>query len=1429
MVDKSNPIPFHKLRQAIIVIALSILIIWIFIIANWSYHDSSILCGSNHNANMLSLVAFGSTILGLITYWLSPDSRSKIRSWAYRAPMLWSYLLDSGDSSYFNPDQFVIKHGRYQKVPNTMYKSDQFGLPIINDLSVPLNSFNYDIYKRYHANILDSSKHWQMKSDNKNRQLINEFILEKTRIKLIGNTCMIVKSRSGEHLLIHKSKYAEFLEDQWGTDSYWRALDMRRAFALKIQIDNASGVEYFAKHLANDESARLISNSAKNYYDPLIKEMATMYAFDPTTTSELTKVITMISNDTVSSYSLQSITNKLIELKLAELVKDKLNDPNKIQSVLLQDTKDTAQSLESIFSNLISESEFLTKSNPDTELIATKNALDQLAGVDSERFLSTLNTISITDNIKSPIGNNYIYPINKLPRYASDLLKFHINRYMTEYNHKHSISTQWNEFKSKHSSSIGPDVMDIQSATNIIQPNPEDVPIPDEVSEANMNATNALVMSMHQSLNTNMRTAQYLADSSIELVDTQLAKINSASSELNKMMNKLTKDVNDIGRTVASIPDAHELRPIAIQYHNGYSNALADAKILADANARQRLELEQAKVFNEQIINENKHRNAELNSLRKTVEGKSMALATMTQQAVKLAETLKSTTNALEFNKHKIESLAQQVVDIQNQSQHDIQALQELNALTQQQSQLELTAQHQFQLNAIQHEREQLNAIVHAQQERLKSISNEQEQLKSTIDQQEKLKASLENDQSNQIKTIKDQSDQLSKQSEELKQFNEKTIELISTLAEKTQQIETFEERNKKMIRSNLKLRMLAAANNEAKSKELENQIEQIKQKESEIEQSKKSLEIAHVNELTMGEVIQKKKNKDKQLKAMLLVKDKLLSNLHKRKAADMSKLSAQNQQLIQSYDKLQQANNDAQLEIQQLQLQIDAGKQLLQSSSDVENQRIKVLEQERIAIEASYALADEDKNAQIKRIVDERDAQLQRMKTEAEVYVEQISNLEKEAVVKQEQANTLQQQLIQAEATIKNFDTTVAADLSKANNEILELKKQITTNATQANVHMHEEQKYADERSREDQRVKKLEQELSTQLRLLETKLLESEAKQKANINVLRSACDNIMIELNKRSKITIKMIPPLGDTPVKIQINSRLISRLNDQINAYQAGRVIAISKDLMEILMKVIPINQAYPEYLNETNGKMITFIYSMFKAIDNHPDIIDARKSLQDCTSLHIEDFKLLDKCELFVETAESVFDDPAKLETILRVYNITKIRVNPKMPIVQDIQKVLSTYRVSTSYLPKPIPIMIERIPESLAPKKSTNLPQSTVSQSKQLGKIKLTPSNASKIIDPIFQKDILTFDKLDAAKQTQVKSKLNRLEAPLNEAEVIMGITSLNDTLDESNIDMKLTKEWLDYLIDEINSGMIASAETHAEPIELYNPQSAWA
>lgn len=290
----------ERIKKTLLSLCLIIVLAWIIVIIVLKQrYGWDIWCGDKHTFNIFTAIAFGSSCIGLFLYYNTSSVRGKVSYILNEVPKQIQGIIDSGHTKYFNPVFDDYKNGRYVKTTDYDIKADANGLPIVNEREVSLRSFNMNIYKNYFPSIYKTLNKVKCKAlcwnqakyinDKRLKVKINDFydiIREYLAIDVIGQTCIVVRSWNGEHLLLHKNTYKKFYDD-----------------VIKPKVlneDNRILLEAATTDIALVEALRwFVSKSVPNYsidsaknihvYQPVLLELWALYkmGIDPNVIFEI--------------------------------------------------------------------------------------------------------------------------------------------------------------------------------------------------------------------------------------------------------------------------------------------------------------------------------------------------------------------------------------------------------------------------------------------------------------------------------------------------------------------------------------------------------------------------------------------------------------------------------------------------------------------------------------------------------------------------------------------------------------------------------------------------------------------------------------------------------------------------------------------------------------------------------------------------------------------------------------------------------------------------------------------------------------------------------------------------------------------------------------------------------------------------------------
>ncbi len=242
-----------------------------------------------------------------------PFIRYPILNTIHNIPSAFDSILDSGNTPYFNPPVYHFKHGQYLKTDVIPYKMDKFGLPIVDE-NVPLNSFNMQLFRRYHKadlieyDIIKNDFVDSYMNNESYKTMLNEIIKFTNneimvdaltqhintifdtinnilRISTVGETCAIVNTFGRGHILIHKNKYIQFISDPLIIKeiNIFNDYKLHKHFRITELLD---GLTWLSNKLFNNASTSI---DIYNKYFDVYNELRVIYALFITNTTDKNK------------------------------------------------------------------------------------------------------------------------------------------------------------------------------------------------------------------------------------------------------------------------------------------------------------------------------------------------------------------------------------------------------------------------------------------------------------------------------------------------------------------------------------------------------------------------------------------------------------------------------------------------------------------------------------------------------------------------------------------------------------------------------------------------------------------------------------------------------------------------------------------------------------------------------------------------------------------------------------------------------------------------------------------------------------------------------------------------------------------------------------------------------------------------------------
>lgn len=218
----------------------------------------------------------------------------------------WLKFIDSGATPYFTPISYKIRNGVYVQTLDKDISPDERGLPIVDE-TIPLHSFNMDIYQQYYKPL--SKEFLSVKQQSKEeilstyapsqaRQITKEQLSQSIDdfydllkdlicVEAIGETCVIVKARNTNQLLIHRKQYREFLEDPVSKSQRNRNVQLMDRTA-EYELSKVPGLRWLVDTLCkSNDQKKAYTNS--HIYEPIATELWALFKMWPDSRDDIYK------------------------------------------------------------------------------------------------------------------------------------------------------------------------------------------------------------------------------------------------------------------------------------------------------------------------------------------------------------------------------------------------------------------------------------------------------------------------------------------------------------------------------------------------------------------------------------------------------------------------------------------------------------------------------------------------------------------------------------------------------------------------------------------------------------------------------------------------------------------------------------------------------------------------------------------------------------------------------------------------------------------------------------------------------------------------------------------------------------------------------------------------------------------------------------
>jgi hypothetical protein len=470
--------------------------------------------------------------------------------------------------------------------------------------------------------------------------------------------------------------------------------------------------------------------------------------------------------------------------------------------------------------------------------------------------------------------------------------------------------------------------------------------------------------------------------------------------------------------------------------------------------------------------------------------------------------------------------------------------------------------------------------------------------------------------------------------------------------------------------------------------------------------------------------------------------------------------------------------------------------KQLEQTKKQAEE-----LEQTKQIISQSQIQSDEEKNAQISQISQQQ-----------AVLLTQIGNITTESKSKDQQIEMLTAALESIKSNMTNINDN--QELINARKENTRLQQQLSESAARNAQYKELESKLIRQKQIAETEKSKLKQELEARENDLSQQVNKISTKYNASVKVLLEGCKTISNYLEKLPSIVIQ-INGITDS---ITVDLGMVENLIKQMEFY-------ISNDTSKNNMVMTNAAKRYPphgtpdgvQYLKEVDGKILTYMYSMWDIIRRNSEVHEALNQFNNC-KLDIDKFPLLNKLDTFIDLGQKVFEDKDKLMNVIKVRSINGIGATS-----EDILHTLSKYSINRihadGYTSTKLPSNTPKAPKmSNNPSKPAAIPIAKQSIERQSSKA-IVHDNAPYLFSPEKQEQIIN-------NRGFARDEISNLSSI--DPDIMSGLNSLNNSF-SSNTKNIITGE-LNYLIDVINNKLFKSAkgiQKYQPPVEVPS-QDAW-
>lgn len=1226
-LHENESIPYPRVRRGIIIVSFLLMVIWAAVIIFYAYKDPNIMCGTNPSINMLTYIILGTSVIGIGTYLASPDSQLKVKSWIRRIPMFWNSIIDSGYTPYFDPDYFEIKNGHYVRVQSNVYDADDIGLPKV-DAVTPLNSFNMTIYRKYHQPAITRAKSWQIVNNNLAESLLRKFIIERTRIVLAGHSCLIVKAWSGEHLLIHKSKYQNFINDQRAT-TLWPSLDPKRAKVLTIQEKYIEGLRYMSDKLVDPTTIIPItvpvSEPIRVHYDQLITEMAAINSSIAGADASLHEVFKHMITDSQVPQSWKAVDYKCLELKMAALAKrisHQLIQSDILDNIKPDDSSDqTEYVLNSIRDKMISPSEYQLHISTDPRLAATKMVLEKLAlgsVMDVHNALASILVVSPQDQ--------YPIQLKVLQQYATKGLKPHISAYQAGYKHLHGVQSVLRKINTKPASKTLQSLWQTIKQAKLI----EAIPI------------------------------HHIAANTQKFMAIEVAKANVATQELQANSDQYQAISNALRKIVTNTAVSPDIKQIQAKHELMQT----DADRAAISVANQKYNLERKLQIDAELLQEFNKLKPQLSSLQSTVLRQSSQLLQLETKADQSEQQLTQTKLQL--------AQAMDERDRASAIMNNLGAQMKQAELATKQAELAaiaVDASRQAELAAKQNEILTIQNELAAKQSEIQNNIAAFEVATDTVRTLQEDVIQKENALNADKHLIEQMDEQLAAKTNELRSVTEECREKAIQLAQMAQDLKTFEERNVEMAKSHELMLKTFQQEGDQKLMQITNDKDQeilaIKQ---EAELAKQALASAEAQKNDLAIALQATQESANKLNAQKIIATNTAIHWQTMKAKRMQQLSdAQYRELLQKF-------NDMNHEKTQLEVQLEPVKASLQQAND----EIETLTKQVTAATEDQSTTIEERETLIRGLKQRQTTMEQSanaMKANISAYERTINQYKSElAAFEQKHTRELQE-----------VDKTLAKEHAHATRLEAELNDKIAHEQAQASELQQLSAQLQAIKQKAETDTQRLREELIRSTAIHEEDMKAMQDSYTANLDAFKEFCGDVVDQLNDYKSVIklplafsprrlVSNLPPhhLDNSQVLINLDLPLITHMNDTLNDLLNGthRAYNNKHPLFDAAKILYPSKCAPDTFLDVISGKILEYIYTMYDVINSHKGITRAISGLNRCPEIPKDQYNIIKQCDTFRQNAHQLFDN--KPETLLDIISELKIKqLTDQISIIQS--------------------------------------------------------------------------------------------------------------------------------------------------------------